>query len=123
MALAAGATRTIVLCTAYRVCQTGSHATVGAQTSYSQQRTLLREHDSQPDAWTYWDRHFRDQLQIWDDLDYDIIVMLDANETLHANSDSHLCQTLRQYQLIDAFVQCHQDFPATPEGDVIVTYQ
>ena len=33
--------RCIALCTAYRVCQTGTNTTVGAQTAHSQQRTLL----------------------------------------------------------------------------------
>jgi len=49
--------------------------------------------------------------------------MLDANEIIHADSISHLRQTFAQYNLLDAFVQCHPNLPAIPDGDPIVTYQ
>jgi hypothetical protein len=118
----------IAVMTAYRVCQNAQAKTDGTLKTYTQQRTLLRQliptnDDPDPNPKQYWDRHFSEQLTKWKQLDYQIIVMLDANETLPATSTTHLHRIFRDHQMIDAFSARHPHLEPRQTNDPIITYQ
>jgi hypothetical protein len=113
----------IAVVTAYRVCQNSDSGVPGPLTAFTQQRTILRATHANPNPKIIWDEHFRKQLQQWRDMDYDIIVMMDANDSLHASSKLTLYKTLQEFDLVDAFHATHPDPPPSPTNDPIITYQ
>jgi len=115
--------RGLIIATAYRVCQNARGEQAGPITAYTQQRTLLRDTYTTPHPQQVWDRHFREQLQLWADLNYDMIIMLDSNEVLHSRSGSHLWQAFAQFNMVDAFSHRHTHLPPLPNNDPIITYQ
>jgi ribonuclease HI len=115
--------RNVAVVSAYRVCQSAQSDVPGPLTAYTQQRTLLREHHQNPNPKRIWDDHLHQQLCIWTELDYDIILMLDANDVLHNESKTPLWQALQDLGLVDAFHHQHPDTPPTPKDDPIITYQ
>ena len=117
--------RTIIIMSAYHVCQNARTHLPGATTSFMQQRTIFRENGiTTPNPKTpTWDRDFKAQLQLWTDLNYELIIMLDANEVLCDESKTFLWQTFRESGLVDVFHQHHPDLPPQLNDDPIVTYQ
>jgi hypothetical protein len=100
----------LIIITAYRPCKTLSHLT-----AWMQQWSLLREEGRRnPDPIKNFYKDISEQLEKWKSQNYEIILMMDANETL-GDTPNGLGQLIGQHGLIDLILHKHtgEDLPST----------
>jgi hypothetical protein len=94
--------RSLIIITAYRPC-----VSRGINTTWMQQWTILREEgEPDPDPIQKFYTDLEDQLQKWKEEKYEIILLIDANETI-GDKPGGLTSVIAKAEMIDITRHCH----------------